>query len=210
MNLVDRRVRRTKRLLEEALVALTLEKEYDGVTIQEITDRADVGYRTFFRHYQDKDALLKDVLASMLGELRRLLVIPSRKEVTDPAFDQIPTENGRILFEHVKANCDLYRVMLRSGPVAMESIRAFACAQAEDAFDGLAGGAVPQEIVANHIVSANFSLVRWWLDNQMPYTPEKMGEYSARLIMMPVWELVLEPDTAVEESSIEESTKAGA
>lgn len=192
------------------MVALTLEKEYDEVTILEITDRADVGYRTFFRHYQDKDALLKDVLASTLEELRLLVVMPPPEMFADPAFDRIPIENGRILFEHVKANCDLYRVMLRSGPLAMESIRAFACAQAEHAFVDLAGGTIPQEIVANHIVSATFSLVRWWLDNEMPYTPEKMGEYSARLIMMPVRELVLEPHAAVEESSVEESTKAGA
>jgi AcrR family transcriptional regulator len=40
MEQADRRVRRTKKSLEDALIALTLEKEYDEITIQEITDRA--------------------------------------------------------------------------------------------------------------------------------------------------------------------------
>src|SRR5689334_4808121 len=54
----DRRIVRTRNLLAQALVALTLEKNYDAVTIREITDRAEIGYATFFRHYPDKDALL--------------------------------------------------------------------------------------------------------------------------------------------------------
>src|SRR5205809_797707 len=50
--LQDRRVRRTQQLLAEALIALTLEKGYEAVTIRDITKRADVGYATFFRHYR--------------------------------------------------------------------------------------------------------------------------------------------------------------
>ena len=56
MNREDKRVRRTRQALAEALIALTMEKGYEPVTLQEITDRAGVGYRTFCRHYADKDA----------------------------------------------------------------------------------------------------------------------------------------------------------
>ncbi len=54
----DRRIKRTQQLLAKALIALTLEKGYEVVTIRDITEWADVGYATFFRHYYSKDALL--------------------------------------------------------------------------------------------------------------------------------------------------------
>ena len=76
MEHVDRRVRRTKKSLAEALIDLALEKAYDEITIQEITDRADIGYRTFFRHYSDKDELLEDVLSTEMMAMRALMAPP--------------------------------------------------------------------------------------------------------------------------------------
>ena len=62
MNSTDRRVVRTRVSLKQALVKLSLDQGFDEVTIQEITEEANVGYRTFFRHYQDKETILNDVL----------------------------------------------------------------------------------------------------------------------------------------------------
>ncbi|HEY7418111.1 MAG TPA: TetR/AcrR family transcriptional regulator, partial [Ktedonobacteraceae bacterium] len=73
MEIQDRRVRRTQQLLAKALIALTLEKGYEAVTIRDITERADIGYATFFRHYHDKDELLRGVLDVVLTELTDLL-----------------------------------------------------------------------------------------------------------------------------------------
>lgn len=42
----DRRVLRTRKLLQEALIALVLEKGYEAVTVQDIIDRANVGRST--------------------------------------------------------------------------------------------------------------------------------------------------------------------
>src|SRR5437764_15197206 len=73
MEIQDRRVRRTQHLLAKALIALTLEKGYEDVTIRDITERADIGYATFFRHYHDKDELLQDVVDVVLAQLIDLL-----------------------------------------------------------------------------------------------------------------------------------------
>lgn len=54
----DRRVRRTRQALRDALMELTLERGYDRVTLQQILDRADIGRSTFYAHYRDKDDLL--------------------------------------------------------------------------------------------------------------------------------------------------------
>ena len=191
MNPEDRRVKRTRKLLAEALVSLALEKGYEEITIQEITDRADIGYRTFFRHYQDKDDLLQDVLRTTMAEVHQLMRLPSPDKLADPSFHEAPLENGRILFQHVQDNADAYRVLLQSGPVGLEPVRAFACQEATGLFSAIPDSPIPPEIMANHVISANFSLIRWWLNNDMPYSPEKMGEYSAQLIMGPVRQILL-------------------
>src|SRR5690348_11622022 len=92
----DRRVKRTQRLLAQALIALTLERGYDTVTIRDITQRADIGYATFFRHYHDKDALLADVLQVVLEELLdRLQPQHTNDSKTNPA------EVGTLIFAYI-------------------------------------------------------------------------------------------------------------
>ena len=154
MEIQDRRVKRTQHLLARALIVLTLEKGYETVTIRDITERADVGYATFFRHYHDKDELLKDVLDVVLTEIIDLL------GSTQPAAD--PTTIGVLLFRYVQQ-------------------------QSEHTF--LPDSVVPLEIAAHHIVASSISLIQWWLDHQMPYTPERMGVIYHELIIRPTSEL---------------------
>jgi AcrR family transcriptional regulator len=191
MEQVDRRVRRTKKSLEDALIALTLEKEYDEITIQEITDRADVGYRTFFRHYADKDDLLKDVLSTTMMELRELMTPPKPEILTDPNFKAADFKDGVVLFRHVQEHCDLYRVLLRSERTFVESVIAFAIQGMEVNLGSLIDPDISIEIIANHMVWATLALVRWWLDSDMPYSPEVMGEYSFRLVVQPTRDMIL-------------------
>src|SRR5215469_7530474 len=103
MAIPDRRVKRTQRLLAEALISLTLEKGYDAVTIRDITERADVAYATFFRHYDHKDALLDDVVEVILDDLSHLL--QPRSEATG-----LQEAVGTQIFEYVQAHSELCRV----------------------------------------------------------------------------------------------------
>jgi AcrR family transcriptional regulator len=192
MEIPDRRVKRTKHLLHEALVTLTLEKGYDAVSIQDLTDRADIGYRTFFRHYADKDALLRDVLENMLLDLRALMTPPPLEVFLNPALEVSDYADSSILFNHCRKHADLYRVFLRSERKIMESIMAFAVAQIRQNFGNLPHSDIPFELVANQIVGGTFAMIGWWLDNGMQETAEKMGEYHARLILNPVRRTVLE------------------
>ncbi len=191
MTQIDRRIRRSKKLLGEAFIALTLEKSYEAITIQDITERADIGYRTFFRHYADKDELLKDVLATTMLELRALMGPPPPEIFTNPDMDALELTHGVILFQHVQQHSDLYRVLLRSERSIVESVMEFAIQEMKTNFGPITQSDIPSDIIANHLVSSTFALVRWWLDNDMPQSPEQMGEYHARLIVKPTREVIL-------------------
>src|SRR5690242_228295 len=110
MEKVDRRIRRTQQLLGDALVSLILEKGYEAVTIKDITDRADVAYVTFYRHYKDKDQLLMQRLQESLGELTEHIETAARQ-----AQKEFSTDNeGLLIFKHVQQHSTLYRTLLSS------------------------------------------------------------------------------------------------
>jgi AcrR family transcriptional regulator len=179
MALQDRRVRRTHHALARALIELTLEKGYDSITIRDITERADIGYATFFRHYEDKKALLRDVLQVVLSDLMEMLA--SLNSDNDPA------RMGMLLFQYVQEHSELVRVLLNSynsSSIGEQIIQAGTQsilskhAPREDS-------TVPAEIVAHHIMTASISLIQWWLDHDMSHPPERMGTIYRDLILQP-------------------------
>src|SRR5215470_5123998 len=69
----DRRVTRTDRLLQQALIALILERGYEAITVQDVLDRADVGRTTFYAHFPSKEALLLSLFDSMRASLNEAI-----------------------------------------------------------------------------------------------------------------------------------------
>jgi AcrR family transcriptional regulator len=66
---LDPRIRRTRDLLQQALVNLLETKEFDKISVQDITDVAGVNRATFYAHYPDKFALLECVVAGCFHDL---------------------------------------------------------------------------------------------------------------------------------------------
>ena len=177
MAVQDRRVRRTQQLLAKALIDLTLEKGYEAVTIRDITERADIGYATFFRHYHDKDDLLNDVINVVLNELIDLLC----------PGDIEPKTVGTLLFRYVQQHSQVIRVLLDSRQL-YQRISEVGTQNVLNEHTPQANSVIPPEIAAYHIVTSSIALIQWWLDNQMPYPPERMGEIYYALITHPTSE----------------------
>lgn len=180
----DRRIRRTLGFLTEALISLTLEKGYDDVSIRDITTRAKVGYATFFRHYKDKDALLKDAIQGVLLELIKYI---QTSDFDDPEG----TESVR-LFRFVQQNSDLCRVLVSSG--LMERVQITGVRYVMEEREARPGSPIPAPIAANHLVAASLALIQWWLLNNMPYPPKRMGQIYQDLIIKPTKNIAFEPD----------------
>jgi hypothetical protein len=83
-------------------------------------------------------------------------------------------------------------VLLRSERTLIESVMAFATQGMEADLGSLVELDISIEIMANHMAWANLALVRWWLDSDMPYSPEVMGEYSFRLVVQPIRAMILQ------------------
>jgi AcrR family transcriptional regulator len=67
--IVDPRIRRTRQLLQQALAKLMETKEFEKISVQDITEAATVNRATFYDHYGDKFALLECMVAAQFQEL---------------------------------------------------------------------------------------------------------------------------------------------
>jgi AcrR family transcriptional regulator len=116
----DRRARRTRTLVNDALTDLILERGYDRVTVQDILDRADIGRSTFYNHYPSKDDLL----------LRRLEEVEADVEarISSGVHQNQGPDSSLMspllpLFEHADENRPLCRAMLASGRATTLTVR---------------------------------------------------------------------------------------
>lgn len=66
---LDPRIRRTRQLLQQALDKLLEKKEFDEISVQDITDTATVNRATFYDHYADKFALLRCMVGCRFHEM---------------------------------------------------------------------------------------------------------------------------------------------
>lgn len=68
----DRRITRSKRALSDALIELMEERSFDGFSVNDLCERADLNRGTFYNHFRDKDDLLAQLEAEVMDDLDRL------------------------------------------------------------------------------------------------------------------------------------------
>ena len=178
----DRQVPRTRKLLQDALMALILEKGYEAVTVQDIIDRANVGRSTFYAHFLDKQALL----LSGLEQLRVFLAQQQPAAVAAPGAARL--HFSLVMFEHACSYRPVYRALVgtQSGAVVRKHIQQMLTDLVRRELAALTLGdaaPIPREIVVQYTVSAFMGLLTWWADHESPETAAEMDAIFQQLTM---------------------------
>jgi AcrR family transcriptional regulator len=175
-------VRRTRRLLRDALVSLILEKDFASISIKEITGRADVAYITFFRHFESLDQLLMEVLEEGLTEL-----LGHIETLAQQSENSALETEGRLIFEYIQKKADLFRILFKSQSVTRvrkKVVQNIALVFQKSCLPlANSGNPVTIAITSNHIATSLLSLIEWWLENSMKPSPKEMGKVYKSLII---------------------------
>jgi AcrR family transcriptional regulator len=151
----DRRVKRTRGLLRDALVGLMVERGWEAVNVQMVCERANVGRSTFYTHFADKEELL----TSGFDDLRRMMAAQRAPGVGRIGF-------ARGLIEHAYENKRLFRALVgrRSGQVVQNRFRLLVLDLTKDELARLGVPTPRLDAVARYIGGAFTELLVWWLD----------------------------------------------
>ena len=103
----DRRVRRTKKLLTQALTSLMQEKQVKEITVKELTDLADMNRGTFYLYYRDIFDMLEKLEDTMFESLDQIVALHENELV-----EQQTKPILLALFRFIEENQEMVRVLL--------------------------------------------------------------------------------------------------
>ena len=185
----DRRSRRTRHLVHSALMELLIEKRYEAITVRDILDRAGIGSSTFYTHYFDKEDVQTDVIEQVLEQLM-------------PAIAQKTVGQGVLpslaLFRHIQEHSQhvYFQVFMRGHPeesfweLLQDKLSSIVKQRLASAYTEKNSPTVPLEVVALYLSGAFLNLLRWWLNAEMPYSPERMDEIFQQLTLPSVQSII--------------------
>jgi AcrR family transcriptional regulator len=185
----DRRIQRTRRLLREALFSLAQERSYDSLTIEDITNRAELGRATFYLHYHDKEELLLEsievVAQDLIAQIDQVSPV-----LPDGSYHGGPNVVIREVFQYAADQSDLFRTILRGEVSSRATSRihqiirdtSMSLLQSRLALLGPDfAPPVPLDVFSNYLAGALLSFLTWWLDAGQPYSPEEMYRMFIKL-----------------------------
>jgi AcrR family transcriptional regulator len=194
----DRRKERTRQLLRDALLELIPEKGYEAITLQDITDCANVARPTFYLHFKDKQDLLFSSLREIYDDLAQ------RQHVScDPVelLAEDRQDGSDSDFQHVADNVDFYQTMLTdkgsmafllmvleylSTVVGNEMVRKLT--------EDNTTARIPPDFISSFIAGAEIGVVNWWIKhNQMRYSPQQISRMMNHVSLLGTgWALKLD------------------
>lgn len=184
---LDRRIIRTKQVIQEALVALIEEKGYDAVTVKDITSKANINRGTFYLHYRDKIDLLEQTLQGIVEECQSLVLQSNSLVISDYINSDKPPAFMVALFEYFDRNASLMRALLSmKGDLSFQEqfkkVLWSNIFEKELSFhikkDNLL---VPGEYLITYIISAHLGVVQHWLEKDQRESAQQMASTLYRL-----------------------------
>ncbi len=179
------RVRRTQKLLREALIELIEERGFEALTIGEITERAMVSRAAFYRNYQDKYDLVEQIFEEAMSALLNAV---------GELGPEHPPEVWVTFFEHITHYDRLYRALLgrKGSPWFVRKMRASLADLVKEHEHGHVPGRQPSadwpvftftdafvpDLVSTMLVEA----ITWWLEQGKPYTPREIATRCTLLV----------------------------
>jgi AcrR family transcriptional regulator len=180
MERIDPRIRRTRKLLCEAFIALIQEKGYEHVTIKDITEKADVAYVTFFRNYTDKDELLMQAFDESIDEL-----FTHSEAILQQDGEDAATE---FLFDYVAERHAEFRVLLNIHHIRQKITQKLVTLSLQGCISLKQDNRlIPFEVLCHHLAVSQLALIQWWLENDMLYSPKRMAQIFNTLITEASW-----------------------
>jgi len=176
----DRRVRRTKKMLLQALTTLLREKPVKDITVRELADLADVNRGTFYLYYRDVYDMLDQVESELFNQFETLLTAHHHEMITG-------TKNFLLdLFTFIEENKELCGALLNiNGDISFvlhlnEVLRK----ECMEEWKAVRGDIIETGFDYHYtfVVFGCIGLIHTWVNNGCQEPAEDMADLADRLI----------------------------
>jgi AcrR family transcriptional regulator len=178
---VQRRVARTKAAIEDAFVQLVLERGYERVAVEDITDRADLARATFYTHYPNKEAVLFSVSNRLVEDLMQ------RIAYQDGPWNVVRRDAIQTAFKQAAETPDLYRACMsdaRTRQAYLSTLSRYAEQNFRDRLSALGNQPrVPVPVMARAFVGAQVAILEAWLAGELEGDVEQLASLALDLFV---------------------------
>lgn len=175
---VDLRVQRTLEQIRDAFIALMLERPFDQITVSLLAQKARINRATFYRHYAD--------IHDLADRLTDLMFVDTITHM-NAQNEEERLASWQVMFDHVARYAAFYRALIGPGgvPGFRERVEAAVAEQMVRllpafgfAEDGLQ---MPLPLAVQYMAAAQVGFVKWWLENDMPFSSETAAGHLVNL-----------------------------
>lgn len=174
---LDRRVVRTRQLIADAFIDLLQQQDLERITVNRITDRAQINRVTFYLHYNDIPDLMEKLADQMVVDMTTMLA--AKKQQNDII-------NPNLLFpilDYIAQHAKFYKTVLATTRIPifterfMKMLSDFTVAAiAQRGTNSITQySSISPDVVTWYMTSAMFGTLIFWLQNDMPYSPAELA-----------------------------------
>lgn len=173
----DRRIFKSQEAIKAAMIELMSEKDFDGITIQDIADRANVSRGTVYLHYTDKFDLVTKLISAHMRELYILNKSTAESDHVHRTF---------LWVKYFEQNYMFFSTMLSSKCSYFLHSQFMDLLATLTKYDlnvtDLKSRGINEDIMIHFIGSAIAGLIEWWISQGMPVSPQVLAEQLGMLI----------------------------
>lgn len=175
----DRRVRKSQQAIRQAFIDLLHKQELEQITVQQISDLADVNRSTFYTHYIDKYDLLEQMEDEQVNEIK--VFIEENDVYSNKA---ISADNIRTIMEfligNIEENMSFYQLMFNIGKDSNLHEKLYELITGHlNHFknDNNKIGNIPFSYFMSYVSGAGLSFIRHWVEDPNRISKEELIQY---------------------------------
>ncbi len=175
---IDRRVRRTKKLLLQGLTQLLKEKKVNKITVKELTELVDVNRATFYLYYKDifdmADKVQNEIFDHFYEELKNFINTRINKHKLLEFFT--------FIFNYVREYADMLKILLGpDGDYSFVEKLKIAIKTTIPPIDGDMG--IRKQYFTPFMVAGFIGTIQQWLEDGMRTPPEDMAKIMVDIVV---------------------------
>ncbi|MGK0553511.1 TetR/AcrR family transcriptional regulator [Macrococcus capreoli] len=175
----DRRVSKSQKVIKEAFIALLDKQSFESITVQGISDLADVNRSTFYAHYLDKFDLLDKLEDEYIDKIRNEI------EDVDHSNAYTVYDVMKSLINHIDEDMTFYKMMFMldkdSGIerklylLLNEHLNKFM--KRKETIGG-----IPFDYFMSYITGAGIALIKYWILDTNKISSEDLIEHFYKIV----------------------------